>query len=395
MITERQRGRRRAAATIAAIAATACLVAGTATSAGAASTLEFHGSAADSGSPHGGAGDSAVRNWHGGLFNVKIDGVSSKAYCIDIFTGIDNEDQPTWTEVGWSGAGIANLETVEAILRHYYPNGNGPAGHELTGTADDKAMGTQAAIWHFTDGFELSTDPSEVDGGERANNAAVIANYNAILAAVEAGLEGFGEPTVTLGITPPASTEGEVGALVGPYVVDTTAASVTVTPSEGLTLVDSEGAPFTGEIVDGTELWLSADDAMSGTITATATAQATAGRVFAGVDSKGGAHQTLILATTVPIEDTAEAVVSFAETPPTVPPTTAPPTTAPETTTSAPTTTSTSVVPPSTTVPTTPSSGGGLPVTGAQSLILAAVALLLVGLGVGFRVVSRRAGSNG
>ena len=39
--------------------------------------------------------------------------------------------------------------------------------------------------------------------------------------------------------------------------------------------------------------------------------------------------------------------------------------------------------------------GGGLPVTGAQSLILAVVALLLVGLGVGFRIVSKRAEANG
>jgi hypothetical protein len=46
-------------------------------------------------------------------------------------------------------------------------------------------------------------------------------------------------------------------------------------------------------------------------------------------------------------------------------------------------------------VPITPSSGGGLPVTGAQSLMLAAVALVLVGLGVGFRIISRRADSNG
>jgi TQXA domain-containing protein len=389
MITaQRQRGRRRAAATVAAIAAAAGLVTGMATSAGAASALEFHGSADDSGSPHGAAGSSGRRDWSGGLFDVTIDGVDGTAYCIDIFTGIDDDAEPSWNEVDWATSGIDNLETVEAILRHYFPNGDGPEGYTLTGTPDEKAMGTQAAIWHFTDGFVLTDDTDE-------NPANVIANYETILAAVENGLDGFGEPTVTLGITPPASTEGVVGGLVGPYVVDTTAESVTVTPSEGLTLVDSEGAPFTGEIVDGTELWLSADDAMSGTITATATAQATAGRVFTGVDSKGGAHQTLILATTVPIEDTAEAVVSFGPTPPTVPPTTAPPTTAPETTTTAPNTPTTSVVPPATTVPTTPSSGGGLPVTGAQSLILAAVALLLVGLGVGFRIVSRRAGSTG
>ena len=50
----------------------------------------------------------------------------------------------------------------------------------------------------------------------------MVDNYETILAAVAAGvLEGFGEPTVTLCITPPASTEGTAGGLVGPYVVDT------------------------------------------------------------------------------------------------------------------------------------------------------------------------------
>ena len=333
MITaQRQRGRRRAAATIAAIAAATGLIAGAALPAGAASTLEYIGAAEDSGRPHGGAGDSSIRNWGGGLFDVEIDGVPAKAYCIDIFTGIDTDEDPTYSEVEWSGSGIENLVTVEAILRHYYPNGDGPEGFTLTGTDAEKAMGTQAAIWHFTDGFELSTDDSEVNGSEEANSPAVIANYNAILAAVAEGLDGFGEPTVTLSITPPADTEGDVGELVGPYVVDTTADSVTVTPSEGVTLHDAEGEPFTGDVVDGTELWLSADGALSGTIAATATAQATAGRVFAGSDSQGDAQQTLILATTVPIEADAEAVVSFVQTTTTTTPETTT-TTAPETTT--------------------------------------------------------------
>jgi LPXTG-motif cell wall-anchored protein len=55
------------------------------------------------------------------------------------------------------------------------------------------------------------------------------------------------------------------------------------------------------------------------------------------------------------------------------------------------------VTTPPTTVPTTPDQGegGGLPVTGAQSVVLAAVALLLVALGVGFRVMSKRAEQGG
>lgn len=383
MITaQRQRARRRAAATVAAIAAAAGLVTVMATPAGAA-TAQFNGPIEGESGTLAGSIDGDEGSYGGGLFSITIDDeVDSRAYCIDILTDIDGN--PTYDEASWSESGINNLAAVEAILRHYYPNGNGPAEFPLVGSNAEKAMGTQAAIWHFTDGFELST-------GAGDNPANVIANYETILAAVAAGLDGFGEPTVTLAITPPASTEGEVGGVVGPYVVDTTADSVTVTASEGVTLVDSEGAPFTGDIVDGTELWLSSDTEGTGSITGTASATATAGRVFL---AKG--QQSLILAAPVTVDVTAEAVVSFVTPPPptTAPPTTTPPTTAPDTTTTVPTTPDTSVVPPPTTVPVTPS-GGGLPVTGAQSLILVAVALLLVGLGVGFRIVSRRAGSNG
>lgn len=383
MITvQRQRGRRRAAAVIAAIAAAAGLIAGLASPASAASTATVVGAAeGEHGSPHGTFPDGdGARAYPGGLFEIEIDGsVEGKAYCIDIATaGVSGE----YTEGDWATSGIDNLDIVAAILENYYPNGDGPSGYTLTGTNAEKAMGTQAAIWHFTNEFTLT------DGSP--NSAAVVANYEAILAAVEAGaISGTGEPSVTLSITPPGSTSGEAGSVVGPYVVNTTASSVTVTPSEGVTIVDSEGEPFTGEIVDGTELWLTSAGEGDGTISATASATATVGRVFL---AEG--QQSLILAAPVTVQAEAEATVSF--TPQSTTTSSSTTTTAPETTTTTvPTTPETSVPPtvPPTTVPITPDEGegGGLPVTGAQSLILAAVALLLVGLGVGFRYMSKRA----
>ena len=385
MITaQRQRGRRRAAATIAAIAAATGLIAGAALPAGAA-TAEFEGPiAGESGSIAGSVdGVELDPDPGGGLFGITIDGVESKAYCIDIGTDIDGS--PTYEEIDWASSGIDNLEIVEAILSAYYPNGDGPAGYALVGSNEHKARGTQAAIWHYTDGFEPSLDGNPDD---------VIANYQNIVAAVDADvLGGSGEPTVTLGITPPASTTGTVGTVVGPYVVETTADSVSVVPSDGVSLVDSTGAPFVGEIVDGTELYLTSDTVGDGTISATATAEATAGRVFV---ARG--QQTLILAAPVTVEASAEAAVSFTETTTTTTPETTT-TTAPETTTTTvPSTPDTSVpTTPPTTVPTTPDQGegGGLPVTGAQSVVLAAVALLLVALGVGFRVMSKRAEQGG
>lgn len=385
MITgQRHPARRRAAATIAAIAAAAGLIAGTASPAAAATATYGGQIPGESGSVVGTVGDGDEDTYGGGLFEITIDGeIEAKAYCIDIATGISGN--PTYEESDWDTSDIENLATVEAILANYYPNGNGPEGFTLVGSNAEKARGTQAAIWHFTDGFDLSTGPGD-------NPANVVDNYETILAAVEAGLDGFGEPTVTLSITPPASTEGTTGGLVGPYVVDTSAAAVTVTPSEGVSLVDSEGSPITGDIVDGTELYLTSDAAGTGTISATASATAMAGQVFV---AQG--QQTLILANSTPVEASAEATVSFVTPPPTTEPTTT--TTAPETTTTTvpitPNDSTPSTTP--TTVPITPSQGegGGLPVTGAQSVMLAGVALLLVALGVGFRVMSRRAASNG
>src|SRR5690606_36155320 len=96
-------------------------------------------------------------------------------------------------------------------------------GYRLVGNDDRKAAGVQAAILHFTDGFELNT--------KTGNHADVVKNYETILRAVADGaLQGFGEPAPSLSIDPPAATEGPVGGLVGPFVVTSTAPSVALHP---------------------------------------------------------------------------------------------------------------------------------------------------------------------
>jgi TQXA domain-containing protein/LPXTG-motif cell wall-anchored protein len=376
---QRQRGRRRVSTVVAALAAVVGLVLGLASPALAASVIEVVGMSSQSGSIHGTWPGNGARSQTAGLFDVVIDGeVDAQAYCIDINTPVRDGD--TLDETDWSSIGVDNLEKVGAILRHYHPNGNGPDDHAITGTDAQKAAATQAAIWHYTDGYELTDDPAR-------NPQVIIDNYKAILAAVEGGLEGFGEPSVSLTITPPASSSGEAGSLVGPYTINTTADSVTLTPSDGVALHNEDGSPFTAEVVDGTQVWLSSSEAADGSIAATASAEVGAGRAFftEGV-------QRLILASTVTIDATDDAPVTF---------TSAPTTTESTTTTTAPSTTSTTVpitvqstVPdaPTTTVPITPNQdeGGGLPVTGAQSLMLVAVAAVLLAVGAGFGIVSRR-----
>ncbi|MBN2624399.1 MAG: thioester domain-containing protein [Acidimicrobiales bacterium] len=383
----RQGRRRRAAGVVASLAIAAGLVTGLAGPAAAdGSQAKFLGGVSDQIGSVKGSVDGDVRTLDAGLFRLVIDGdVESTGYCIDINTPIDHG--ATLDEVPWDEA-VENLDKVEAILRHYHPNGDGPDGHKITGTDQQMAMATQAAIWHYTDGFDL-------DETEGVNDATVVANYLAILAAVEGGLEGFGEPTVDLSITSPDPASGTVGDLVGPYVVNTSAASVTLTPSAGVSLHDAEGAPFTGEVVDGTELWLSSDAAGEGSISAAAQADFGVGRVFY---ARG--QQRLVLASSETTSATAEAAVTFAAAP-TV--TTTPPETTPQSTTTAPSTPETSVTTEAptttTTAPPVPASntggGGGLPVTGAQTMVLVTVALALLGAGVGFRVLSRRKATGG
>jgi TQXA domain-containing protein/LPXTG-motif cell wall-anchored protein len=379
---QRQRGRRRAPVSVIGIVAAAVgLIVGLAGPAFAASVAEvLDTTTGESAIINGAWPGSPARDQRAGLFDLRIDGeVDAQAYCIDINTPVHDGD--SLDEVDWETAGVDNLAKVEAILRHYYPNGDGPEGQQITGSDAQKAAATQAAIWHYTDEYALTDDDSE-------NDPVVIANYKVILEAVEGGLEGFGEPTVSLSITPPESTSGEANGLVGPYLVNTSADEVTLTPSDGVTLHNEDGSPFTGTVVDGTQIWLSSSAVGDGSIAATASAEVGAGRVFftQGV-------QRLVLASTITTDATADAPVSFTAAPTT--------TTESTTTTTAPSTTSTTVpitvqstVPdaPTTTVPITPNQGegGGLPVTGAQSLMLVAVAAVLLAAGAGFGIVSRR-----
>lgn len=343
-----------------------------------------------------------------GLMGMTIDGASGAAgYCIDIGTTIEPGESGLG-EVDWDTSGVPDLDTVGRILAAYHPNGSGPAGYEITGTDAQRAAATQAAIWHVTDGFELTVGD---------NDPVIEANYAAILAAVDAdALPSSGQPDVSLSIASPDVTSGEAGTPVGPFVVSTTASSVTLTPGAGVSVTDGEGVPLAGPIVDGTEFFLLSDVDATATVTASAEATVHAGRAFV----KDGS-QRLILATSVATTVDAEASATWTAPPTTAPPTTAPPTTAPpttappttappESTTTVPEPTSTTVTPPqqtSTTLsiqpnpsvigtpapaPSTPTpvpTSGSLPRTGNDARPLVAVGLVLVAAGAMLGVAAR------
>jgi hypothetical protein len=381
MITaQRQRRRRRAAAGTASVAIGLGLVGAMALPAAAEDTTAKYVDWADGTLTVNGA-STRNANWSGkaGLMILDVAGQEepSLAYCIQFGQGVST--RKPLVEHEWDDSVVNNRDKVERILVNYHPMGNGPAGYELKGAENIKAAATQAAIWHVTDGFELDT-------GDGENDADLVANYEAILGALAANaLSGLDEGDVSLSIEAPGGTEGPQGELVGPFVVSTSAAEVQLSASDGLTLHNEDGTPFEGPGVDGSEIWLRSDGTTEGTLSATATGQQTGARVFVGENL-----QDMVFAVVTPVTAPAEVTVRF----------TSPATTTSSTTTSSTTTSSTTsttapqvVVGPTTTttLPVTPAKpGGSLPVTGAQSALLVALALGLVAIGVIFGIVSRR-----
>lgn len=295
----RPRGLSRALAAIVGVVLAATTLVVAASPAAAASTADYTGlgpSATVKGRV-GGRDKSATA----GIMKMRIDGRDTLGYCIDIHTAIDTRSGRGLVEQGWDESTIANLAQVEQILANYYPNGDGPGGYRLVGNDDRKAAGVQAAIWHFTDGFELNT--------KTGNHADVVKNYETILRAVADGaLQGFGEPAPSLSIDPPAATEGPVGGLVGPFVVTSTAPSVALRPGAGTTLHDADGQPLGGTVPAGTEVYMKRTDPGEGSFTATAEAAVRRGRVF---HKKG--VQRLILATEADASVTASASAAFVD----------------------------------------------------------------------------------
>jgi Thioester domain len=315
-----------------------------------------------------------------GLLNLQVEGSSDVdlAYCVEFTGGL--EEGEILPEVPWDGSAIANRDAVERILNSYFPIGVGPEGYEIEGTDSEKAAGTQAAIWHFTNGFEL-----EGSNG----HPAVLANYQTILDAVADGvLPALGGP-VTLSIEGDTDVDAIPGQLIGPFTVHTSAASVDLTPSDGVTLHDEDGSPFEGPASDGAEFWLKASEAGHASVYAYGAGVESSVRLFA----KDHAQDVAFLVVT-PKEVMAEVEVKV-HTPPT---TSSSSTTSTSTTSTTEQTTTTSSTVPQTSVstPTTTGvphqgTGGSLPVTGAQTLGLVALALVLLAAGIGFGVVSRRA----
>lgn len=369
---------RRGAAAAACLALVAGLVGGLASPAaatdGEAVFKGIHNPVTVSG--HFGGGGS--KHYQAGMLNMKVDGTAELGYCID-FTDGTSTTTPL-PEEEWDQVDVANRETVGRILGSYHPIGDGPEGYKIEGDDDQKAAATQAAIWHFTNGFVLD-EPGDAALG--AGYEVIHASYLKILAAVEAGVLPQIGGTVTLTIEGDTDVDAAPGDLVGPFTVKTSVASVELVPGTGTTLHNEDGSAFEGPASDGDQFWLTSSQGGTASVSAVATGVQSGIRAFTHPYK-----QDMAFVVATPVEVPATSEVKFT----TPPPTTAPPTTTPETTTTTvPTTPPTSAEVTTTTVAPPQETGGGLPVTGAQTALLVAVALVLLAAGIGFGVVSRRA----
>lgn len=325
------------------------------------------------------------------------DGTKLDMYCVEIRTRIDHERE--MVETPWDAYPNpdspfhANRDRINWILHNSFPAVGRRAlaqtlrdsGVQLHGglNREEAITGTQAAIWHLSDGVDINRkNPLPVVG--KASDADVLALYDYLTGEANVGLGD--QPAPALEVSPPGLT-GEAGERIGPFTVTTTGrvSKLTADLPDGVRITDADGAELdAGAIENGAELYLDVPaDAAAGeaTFELTAKAKLATGRLFVGIEYESKKTQSLIVAKAARSRITVSAGATWtAAPPPSTGTTTPPPTTETTTSTTAPpATTTTSEAAP---VP-QPRNDSGLAQTGASVLAPVAIGLVLVGAGVG------------
>ncbi|MFD9905565.1 Cys-Gln thioester bond-forming surface protein [Streptomyces sp. NPDC059063] len=248
--------RSRGAARIAAVLATAGLVAtGATATAQAVDTPQYRGGASATLDGLETYGQAVVHENGGsqkipaGLFQMSVDnGGTLQTYCVDIHN--PTQKDATYHETPWSGTSLqrnANAGRIRWILQHSYPQVNNLA--ELARkagarslTEEAAAAGTQVAIWRYSDKAKVEAlDP----------RAEKLADY------LQRSARNSPEPKASLTLEPPA-VSGRAGERLGPVTVRTDADSVTVIPpadsASGVKVVGKNGKPVKSA-ADGSRLY--------------------------------------------------------------------------------------------------------------------------------------------
>ncbi|MGA4540351.1 Cys-Gln thioester bond-forming surface protein [Uniformispora flossi] len=236
-------------------------------------------------------------------------------YCIDLETQLQrNADyrEGTWAE-SWL-KDTAKVAKINWVLNHSYPKVNDlgalakSAGFKPSKglSAEEAVEATQAAIWHYANGADLS---------DWWNDDDVVKLYDYLTGKANSG--DANEPGASLSLTP-GTVSGKDGDTpgVGPVTVKTTgtepvAVKLDGKPADGVQLVDKSGNPV-NSAADGTELYVKVPKSQKpgeAKISATTKAGVNIGRVFLGDSRKQ--TQTLIAAGSQPFSTSASATVKW------------------------------------------------------------------------------------
>ncbi|MFC3995165.1 Cys-Gln thioester bond-forming surface protein [Nocardiopsis sediminis] len=323
------------------------------------------------------------------LFNLTLeDGTVLQTYCIDFETSIRNNadyQEDDWANYPGQGD-FSEPAKVHWILQNSFPALSVAELAEASGVEglnDRQALaGTQAAIWHFSNGIELA----------EGNDGNVAALYEYLTTNAE-DLPQTSEPDASLRITP-GSAEGTAGSTIGEFTVETSAESVPLNldAPEGVELVDlesgepidaaSNGTTFGFEVPEGTEPG-------EASVSASVSTDVHAGRLFQGIEGQDPT-QTLITAESGEAEVGSGATVTWTEgeaPAPSPSPSEEAPSPEPTPSEEAP---SPSPSPSTPDEQTPPSSGGDLPLTGAAIGGLVAAGLAALGAGGAAMYFSRK-----
>jgi TQXA domain-containing protein/LPXTG-motif cell wall-anchored protein len=319
-------------------------------------------------------------------------GADILTYCVEISV---NEGGPSvdmvqvpWTDYPDQKADFnTNRDEINWILHNSFPTLNvddlsKAAGTPTTLTKQEAVEGTQAAIWHDSDGVDLDTSK---------NNANVDALYNYLVGNQQKLPQPATDASVT--ITSPSNTSTEAGGRIGPFVVKTNMQSLQLTADvpSGVTVqaVDSSGkAVDANHITDGTKVYfVTKSDAAAGHGSFTLTGDAQLGQLFVGKDVSDSikqagrltknckhSYQSLIVAKSVTVPATAKASWTV------------------ETVPSSSSTPTASTSPSTTPAPVVGAAGGTgqLPYTGVNILWPVALAVVLIGGGGAFLLLQKR-----
>ncbi|MEU5690896.1 thioester domain-containing protein [Actinosynnema sp. NPDC020468] len=322
-----------------------------------------------------------------------------QTYCVELPTQLVNGTP--LHEVPWDQHPNAttkfkdNAKYVNWILHHSYPSVDfakvgDEAGKKVT--KREVIAATQAAIWHYSDGANLSTKNPTADDDPTVD-ANVKAVYDYLTSAKNEGDEQQPKPTLEI---KPESLHGKAGDKpIGPFTLTTSASQVLLKAAlpDGVKFTDADGKDL-GSPVTAKDVYLKVPaGAKAGKVefTVEASAPVNQGRLFVSVD-KNDKTQSLVVAKSGDVSVKAKATADWEEGVVETSPSSTVPSTWPTTTTAVP---SESVeVPPTITTTDTPPAAGAdtddLAYTGASIFVPLLIGLGLLAAGVVALIVVRR-----